>query len=123
MPDTRDLQKFLSGRYVNSGELIEFLDAGEIKKTSFNRDEEEETEVLEMKVLYVPTGKEKLFTINSTNREILTDAWGPLTEKWEGKRAKILKIKQMVFGESKWVIHLEPIGGKSKPDSLAEEED
>jgi len=108
MPDTRDLNVFINASDVEDGDILEIMDPGEIITTNFRREDEEEKMVLQIG-MKLPTGKIKKMTINRTNRENIAERFGPLTEHWVGAHLEVMKVRQLVFGESKWVIHLKPV--------------
>lgn len=114
MPDTRDLNEFVSAKDVEDGDILEIMDAGEIISTNFRKEDEDEKLVLQMGIR-LPSGKVKKMTINRTNRENIAERFGPLTEHWIGIHVKVLKIKQSVFGEMKHVIHLKPVEEPADP--------
>lgn len=114
MSDIRDLNEFVSAKDVEDGDILEIMDAGEILSTNFNREDQDEKMVLQIGVR-LPNGKEKKMTINRTNRENIAERFGPLTEHWVGIHVTVLKIKQAVFGEMKYVIHLKPVEEPTDP--------
>lgn len=93
---------FLKAEDCKGGETVEFLDDGEI--TEIQTPEGKMKSVMNFQVLV--DGKEKTFTPNRSNAEILMKAFG---EKWEGHRFEISLIKVRVFGKMKPSIVVMPL--------------
>lgn len=110
MPNINDLNEFLTASDVNDGDVITFLNAGEIKDVDFSRsrDGSDVRKVLQIDVS-LPDGKEKIVTINKTSRKSLSAKYGVDTEDWVEKEAKVVILKQNVGGTIKDVIYLEPV--------------
>ena len=109
-PNVNDLNEFLTASDVNDGDVITFLNAGEIKDVDFSRsrDGSDVRKVLQIDVS-LPDGKEKIVTINKTSRKSLSTKYGADTEDWVEKEAKVVILKQNVGGTIKDVIYLEPV--------------
>lgn len=93
---------FLKAEDCKGGEIIEFLDEGEV--TDLRTPEGKMKVVMNFQVKI--NGKEKTFTPNKTNADIFLKAWG---ENWAGRKFKVELVKVMVFGEKKDSIVAEPI--------------
>ena len=54
-------------------------------------------------------GKKITFTPNKTNGNILCDAFGDDDKAWIGKKIKLKKVRQNVFGKMQDTIVVEPV--------------
>lgn len=107
MAEKTTKKDFFSGNFLKAedckgGEIVEFLDDGEI--TEIQTPEGKTKAVMNFQVLV--DGKEKTFTPNRSNADILMEAFG---EKWEGHKFKITLTKVRVFGKMKPSIIAEPL--------------
>ena len=93
---------FLKAEDCKGGEVVEFLDEGEV--TEIMTPEGKSKAVMNFQVLV--DGKEKTFTPNRSNGDILLEAFG---ENWEGKKFKIELTKVRVFGKMKPSIIAVPL--------------
>lgn len=84
MPDIGKLSKYLKPEVCKDGDIITFLNAGEIKEKKFD---DEVKDVFEIGVLL--NGHEKLYSPNGTTLKLLSKAWGTATEKWVKQKARI----------------------------------
>lgn len=89
MPHTSKLSKFLKAEHVKDGDIINFMDAGEIKDKDFKQKDgsSDIKPILELTVEV--NGEKKVYSPNNTTIGILTKAWGANTEGWIGKQARI----------------------------------
>lgn len=110
MPDINDLKSNLRNEDLKTGDVITFVNAGEIKDIDFSKAQDGSgiKTVLQL-LVEIPGGKNKIYTPNATTREILKNAWGKDTENWVGKQAQVTFVKQLAFGEMIEVLVLEPI--------------
>jgi len=114
---------------VKTGDHITFLDEGKYNTLP----QQPDREVLTFKVK-VPSGEEKMMSINKTSQIELTKAWCPASEleqsiidssHWVNKQARVEVIRQKVFDKMKDVIYLFPADeskASKKPDEEIEEE-
>jgi hypothetical protein len=109
MPELSKLDKFVKASNVKNGDIILFLDGGQIKEMDFKEDNGtvKKQPVLEMKVKH--NGDEKIYSPNKTTRDLLGKAWGTNTDAWIGKKGKVKLISQIVKGALKDVIVLDPV--------------
>ena len=100
---------FLKAEDCKGGELCEILDEGEI--TELISPEKKVKAVMNFQISFNVgiDSKEKTFTPNMTNGNILVDAFGEDTKSWVGKRFKIVLAKVLVFGKMKNSIVVEPL--------------
>jgi hypothetical protein len=88
MPNLNKLSKYLKAEGCKDGDVITFLDAGEIKTREFEQNgKKEEKDIFEIKVEF--KGDEKLYSPNATSRKLLSKSFGVETEKWVSKKARI----------------------------------
>lgn len=105
---------FFSGNYLKAedckgGEICELLDFGEI--VELQSPEGKVKSVMNFQINFDLEGKNKeiTFTPNKTNGNIFVESFGEDTDKWVGKRFKIIKAKTTVFGKVKDTIIVEPL--------------
>lgn len=117
MPNVNDLKKYFNKDSFQVGDTVEFTDGGVISKVDFSREKDgsKMKEVLQFEVS-INGCDPKLFTINGTSMRELSSSWGPVTEKWKGKKAKVEFVKMQVFGKIEEVLLLTPINGKKKEE-------
>ncbi len=108
MPDVRTLQKYLTSDMVKDGDIVTFIDAGQIVSNTFTKNGKSETnDVLELTVEV--HGHRKLYTPNKTSEKSIKEAWGPMSEDWVGKTCKVLIASQLVFDKVVKVLILEAV--------------
>ena len=109
-PNLNDLSEFLKKDDIKTGDILTFVNEGEIKDVDFSqaKDGSGVKKVFQIKV-QLPDGREKIATINKTSQESLGSAWGKITSEWVNKQAKVNYIKQLAFGKTIDVLILEPI--------------
>lgn len=91
MPNLSKLSKYLKPEAVKDGDVITFLDAGEIKNVEFLKDGQPEMKtVFEIGIEF--RGEKKLYSPNATTRKVLVKAWSDDSENWKGKKAKITVV-------------------------------
>ena len=105
-----DVKDFFSGNFLKAedckgGEIVEIMGEGEVSE--IQQANGKVKTVLNYAVLI--DGKEKEWTPNMTNGNILIDAWGQNDTAWIGKKFKIVLAKSLVFGKLKNSIVVEPI--------------
>ena len=110
MANVNDLNKYITHTDVTDGDIITFVDAGELIEKDFSpeKDESDIRTVLDITIT-LPSGKKKLYSPNKTTRTALSEVWGAETENWVGKKATVSVVKQNVGGNLKKVIYLEPV--------------
>jgi hypothetical protein len=111
MPNVNDLKQYLCATDVKDGDILRFKDAGEFIDKDFSKEQDgsDIKTVLEITV-ELPSGKTKKYSPNAKTRDSLAEGYGsPDTEKWIGKEASVVLVKQSVFGQIKNIIYLEPI--------------
>ena len=99
MTDEKTKKDFFAGNFLKAedckgDEIVEILDEGEI--TELQSPEGKTKAVMNFQVLV--NGKEKTFTPNKSNADILIEAFG---ETWKGRKFKIELGKVRVFGKIK----------------------
>lgn len=101
---------FLKAEDCKGGEICEILDTGSMEEIT--SPEGKVKSVLNFEIKYDVDGdvKEKTFTPNKSNGNVMVEAWGDDTEKWKNKRFKITLGKVNVFGKFKNSIMVEPLG-------------
>ena len=92
--------QFLRVDDVAGGEIAEILGSGELRDGNFGT-----KFVLPVKI----DGKAYDWTVNKTSGKELNKAFGTNTANWVGCKFKVLKLKQPIQGEMKWVLYAEPI--------------
>ncbi len=107
--NVNDLNQFLTASDVEDGDKIVFTNAGKFIEKDYSqaRDGSDMVTVLEIEVK-LPNGKKKLTTPNNTSRKNIVEVFGPETNEWVGKAAKIEIVKQNVRGTLRDVIYLTP---------------
>jgi hypothetical protein len=109
MANLGDLRKNLRKEDVQEGDVIAFIDAGEIKDVDFSPAQDgSKVETVFQATVELPNGKQKIYTPNATTRGILGDKWGEDTETWVGKKATVKFIDQLSFGKLTKVMILQP---------------
>jgi len=94
---------------VHDGDIVTIIEEGrkrDANETPFNR------AVFEIAVR-LPSGEEKIWTMNRTTQRRCIEAWGNETKNWIGKRLRIELRVQNVRGVMKKVIYGFPITGKA----------
>ena len=94
---------------VKDGDVVTIVNEGQkrsAEETPFKR------AVFEIAVR-LPSGEEKILTMNSTTQRRCIEAWGNETRNWIGKRLRIELRDQNVRGVMKKVIYGFPIMGKA----------
>jgi hypothetical protein len=111
MPNVNDLKPYLCSTDVVDGDVIQFIDAGDLIEKDFSKEQDgsDIKTVLEITV-ELPNGRRKKYSPNAKTRDALAEGFGsPDTENWIGKRACILLVRQSVYGNIKTIIYMEPI--------------
>lgn len=87
MPSVTKLSKFLKADSVRDGDIITFVDAGQIVNKEFKKQTgaSEFKDMLEITVDY--KGDHKTYSPNATSIGLLSKPWGDSTEKWVGHKA------------------------------------
>lgn len=100
---------FLKAEDCKGGEICEISNAGEMEEIT--SPEGKIKPVLNFEIKYDLDGevKDQTFTPNKSNGNIMVEAWGEDTAKWQGKRFKIALGKVNVFGKFKNSIIVEPL--------------
>ncbi len=99
-----DIPLYLKPNSFEPGAIFKFVDAGKIRtkdETGF------ETDVFEITIK--KGDKEFVWTMNRTSQKNVASAHGKDTEKWIGKKVKLSKVEQTVFGKLKQVIYGESV--------------
>ena len=110
MPDLGDLKQFIKKEDLKEGDVITFLDAGEIKSVDFSKTQDgSNVKTVFQITVELPNGKNKIYTPNATTRNILSEKWGKVTDDWIGKKAKVAYIRQLAFGKQIDVLMLAPV--------------
>lgn len=105
-----DLRKNLRKEDVVTGDIIKFVDAGEIKDVDFSPAQDgSKVETVFQATVELPSGKQKIYSPNATTRGILSEKWGEDTEAWLDKSATVKFVDQLSFGKLTKVLILEPI--------------
>jgi hypothetical protein len=105
-----DLRKNLRKEDVQAGDIILFVNAGEIKDVDFSSAQDgSDVKTVFQVLVELPDGKNKVYTPNATTRGLLSDAWGEDTEEWVGKKGKVNLIDQLSFGKMVKVMVLQPV--------------
>jgi hypothetical protein len=119
MPNVNDLKKYFNKDSFQAGDTVEFMDGGQISMVDFSREKDgsKKKEVLQFEVS-INGCDPKAFTINGTSMRELSSSWGPVTEKWKGKKAKVEFIKMQVFGKIEEVLLLTAVNGKKKVEEV-----
>lgn len=106
---------FLKAEICKGGELCEILNAGCLENITSPEGAVKSVLNFEVRFDIENNGKEKTFSPNKSNGNVMTDAWGDDTEGWVGKRFKISLAKVNVFGKFKNSIVVEPIVATQAP--------
>jgi len=88
---------------VKNGEWIKIMDEGEYRTLPQNPSKEVLTFLVE-----IPSGDEKMLTMNATSQTRCLQAWGKDSKKWVKKQCVVEIVKQNVMGKMKDVIYLTP---------------
>lgn len=109
MPNVHSLQTYLKVDHVKSGDVLKFVDAGQIITKDFKQKDgtSQKRSLLEIGVK-IPNGEIKTYSPNSTSVKYLTEAFGPNTEDWVGKEARAVIVEQIAFGEIQNVLVVKP---------------
>ena len=86
---------------VHDGDIVTIIEEGrkrDANETPFNR------AVFEIAVR-LPSGEEKIWTMNRTTQRRCIEAWGKETKNWIGKKLRIELREQSVKGVMKKVIY------------------
>jgi len=102
MPEL-DIEEFLRPEDVGAEVEVKLVDAG---KPGVIRGGEgvADTPTFEITV-QLPSGDQKLWTVNKTSQRTLASVWGKNTDAWVGKVAKLFTTDQNVRGTMKKVIY------------------
>lgn len=108
-------KNYLKVEEVKKGDVIEISNEGEwTESTKYKYDDGTPRKQFVMEVVYAK--EPRTLTLNSTNRNILTNSWGNDTALWIGKKASIDLIKVSVSGKLKDSILLNPIKEVDEPE-------
>lgn len=103
MPNISDISDYVvPGDDVKDGDTIMFVDAGRMH----TYDDGRQTIQFNVKL---PSGKQKILSLNRTSAKNLKEVYGDKTEDWIGKEALISIVKMNVRGQLKNVIYLYPV--------------
>jgi len=105
---------FFSGNYLKAedckgGELCEILDEGKIEEIQTPEGTTKAVMNIQVEVDLEGEKKEKTFTPNKSNGNILVGSFGEDTTRWIGKKFKIELTKVRVYGKVKDSIVVIPI--------------
>lgn len=110
MADLGDLKNFLKSDDLKRGDIITFVNAGEIKEVDFSKTQDgSQVKTVFQILIELPNAKNKIYTPNATTRDALSAKWGKNTEAWVGKKAEVNFVKQLAFGKQIEVLVLEPV--------------
>ena len=110
MPKLSDLKNYTRNEDFKSGDVIMFVNAGEIKEIDFSKTQDgSSTKTVLQMLIEMPDGSNKVYTPNATTRDKLSEKWGEETENWVGQKAKAKFVEQMAFGKLVEVLILEPV--------------
>ena len=109
MPNLATLGKYLKSDMVKDGDLIKFIDAGQMVTRDNKFKPGEKKTSFEITIETEGTKDKKTATVNFTSQKELAKVYGSDTEEWVGKIAKISKIKQNVGGVIKDVVYILPV--------------
>lgn len=102
MPEL-DLQEFLKADDVGAEVEVKIVDAG---KAGVIRQGEGKEDVPTFEItVQLPSGDQRLWTMNKTSQRTLATVWGKNTDAWVGKVAKLFTTDQNVRGTMKKVIY------------------
>ncbi len=100
VPETET--RFLkAGTNIKDEDLITFIDEGKWETADFGGKKKERFNI----TVKIPSGEEKIATLNNTSLQAIVEAYGDESSEWVGKEAKINVLSQMVSGERKEVIY------------------
>lgn len=103
MPNVNDLSQYVvAGSDVKDGDTIVFADGG--SEHTF----EDGRKTIRFNVV-LPSGKTKILSLNGTSAKNLGEAYGAMTEEWDGKKAIVSVVKMNVRGQLKNVLYLYPV--------------
>ena len=109
MANLGDLRKNLVKEDAQTGDVILFVDAGEIKDVDFSKTQDgSDVKTVFQVMVELPDGKNKIYTPNATTRGILSEVWGEDTSAWVNKKAIVKFVDQLSFGKLTKVMILEP---------------
>lgn len=92
--------KYLRSEDINEGDIVKFLDEGEIvHNEKFNKDEF-------MIKVELDNGEEKLMRMNNTSKQNIAGRYGKDTADWKNKHARVNKVEQYVSGKMRTVVIL-----------------
>lgn len=118
MPDVRKLRNFLKKEDMCDGDTIRFINAGTIEEKDFSKEQDGAKMKLSLSMNVSLNDEDpKELTLNQTSIDSLQEAWGPSTEKWIGKKAKVSFVRMMCFGKVEQVLFLESFGYDSDLNS------
>ena len=100
---------FLKAEDCKGGEICEIFDAGSMEEITSPEGKVKPVLNFEIKFDLEHEVKEKTFTPNKSNGNVMVEAWGEDTDKWVGKRFKIELGKVNVFGKFKDSIMVKPL--------------
>lgn len=100
---------FLKAEDCKGGEICELLDFGSMEEITSPEGKVKPVLNFEIKFDLEGEVKEKTFTPNKSSGNLMVEAWGDDTDKWVGKRFKIVLAKVLVFGKIKDSIVVEPL--------------
>ena len=93
----------IAGQDVNTGDLIEILNEGEITKGD---DKIGPKMVIKVKI---PKGIDKKLTLNETSKKEIIEKYGDESTAWIGKQLKVKIAEMNVAGQFKKVIYVAPV--------------
>ena len=108
-------KKYLKVDDVKTGDVIKINNEGDwVESTKYKYDDGSFRKQFVMEVVHA--AEPVLLTVNATNRNNLTNAWGNNTSNWVGKVASIELIKVSVAGKLMNSILLNPVKEVSEPE-------
>lgn len=108
MPRVSELDTYLKGDHVKDGDILKFIDQGQITEKEFTKDgKTQKSKLLEMTVEV--NNQRKMYSPNKVSRDACSKVWTDDTAKWVGHECRITVASQLVFDKVQKVIILDPI--------------
>jgi len=99
-----DIKEYLTPDKIGTGVTAEFTDEGRYvdpEETGFDK---------RVFQIGIKIGEDEyIWTMNKTSQKEVAKAFGRDTLNWVGRRVKLIKRKESVFGKIRDVIYAEPI--------------
>ena len=93
---------FLNPNEFKDGEEVEFVSPGQRVSDKYGENR------LQMDVRF-SSGEIRRLTVNKTSQKNLVSVYGPETESWPSRKARITKTNMLIAGNWKQVIILYPV--------------